>query len=128
MFANGSTKPTTLPDLPWYFMKHIIALDSETRENCHVPRNLHDYSGSSSDTDDETVVDIHPLDLVYIIFLCADDFLRQELADKMAKCQYAVPFILPPEEYRNIKSKNLILHWALKTITRNFYFNENAVN
>ena len=128
VFANESKKPTTLPDLPWYFMKHIIALDSETRENCHVPRNLHDYSGSSSDTDDETVVDIHPLDLVYIIFLCADDFLRQELADKMAKCQYAVPFILPPEEYRNIKSKNLILHWALKTITRNFYFNENVVN
>ena len=110
-------------------MKRIIALDSETRENCHVPRNLHDYSGSSSDTEDETIADIHPLDLVYIIFLCSDDFLRQELADKMAKCQYAVPFILPPEEYRNINSKNLILNWALKTITRNFYYyNENVVN
>ena len=25
--------------------------------------------------------------------LCADDVLRQELCDKMSKCQYAVPFL-----------------------------------
>ena len=123
VLVNENAKPKTLPELPWYFMKHIIALDSETRENCHVPRNEND----NSDDDDETMTNIHPLDLVYSIFLCADDFLRQELADKMVKCQYAVPFILPPEE-KNIKSKNLILHWALRSINRTFCNNENVVN
>ena len=125
--TNGDTVPTTLPELPWYFVKHIVALDSETREECHVPRNQDDDSGSSSDSDGDVIKDIHPLDLVCIVYKCADDFLRQELADKMVKCQYAVPFILPPEETSN-KSKNLILLWALKSITRNFYHNGNVMN
>ena len=32
--------------------------------------------------------------LVSTLFWCADDFLRQELTDKMIMCQYAVTFIL----------------------------------
>ena len=69
---------------------------------------------------------IHPLDLIYIIFLCADDFLRQELSEKMTRCQYAVPFILP-QPYPT-KSESLILHWGLKSMTRNFYSNNIVVN
>ena len=52
---------------------------------------------------------VHPLDLIYIIFLCADDFLQQELADKMSKCQYAVPFILPSPAKKEDGSMNTIL-------------------
>ena len=112
-------KPSTLPELPWYFVRKLIGLDGSIRETGSVPgeiseiksefgeveSNEADEEGDLSWDDDwqesfESVVcdnitdSIHPLDLIYIIFLCADDFLRQELADKMFRCQYAVPFIL----------------------------------
>ena len=114
-------KPTSLPELPWYFIKHVIGLDSDTREECHVmgtsQNSGHDGNDSSSDEDDDNTLGIHPLDLIYIVFLCSDDFLRQELADKMVRCQYAIPFMFPRSA-----SKMTILHWALKSITRGFYY------
>ena len=113
-------KPTSLAELPWYFIKHVIGLDSDTREECHVMENpqnsSHDENDSSSDEDDDNILGIHPLDLIYIIFICADDFLRQELADKMVRCQYAIPFMFPSST-----SKMMILHWALRSISRSFY-------
>ena len=124
-------KPTSLLELPWYFMRHIIGLDSDTRENCHVPSLLDADTDddASDDGEDETVSPtIHPLDLIYIIFLCADDFLRQELSEKMTRCQYAVPFILPDCDEGENRPGNLILHWGLKSMTRNFYSNNNVVN
>ena len=33
-FDDVNKKPTYRQDMPWYFMKHILSLDSETRENC----------------------------------------------------------------------------------------------
>ena len=85
VFEDVNKKPTTLTELPWYFMRHIIGLDSDTRKDCHVPEES-DESGNESENEDEDIITkVHPLDLIYIIFLCADDFLRQELADKMAK-------------------------------------------
>ena len=123
MHNDVDKKPTSVPELPWYFMKHMIGLDSDTRENCHVAR-YHDNGCSESDDsaddiDDGSVYDVHPLDLVYAIFLCADDFLRQELVDKMLKCQYAIPFILPQPKRKN--SAFFLLHWGLQSATRSFY-------
>ena len=143
-------KPISLRELPWYFMKHLIGLDSDTRENCHViysPCNESDDdddsdrdTGESNHTEDSeednsdigddegiqrkkkkdgTITHVHPLDLQKIIMLCADDFLRQELIDKMIRCQYAVPFILPTTH--NSASKNLILLWAMGSSVRTYY-------
>ena len=42
-------KPTRLAELPWFFMKHIIGLGSDTRENSHV-LHCHD-EGSDNDED-----------------------------------------------------------------------------
>ena len=127
-------KPTSLPELPWYFMKHVIAVDSDTREKCHVVDSEGDSSDSSDDDSDDSDDDIsdsvyfrvHPLDLIYTIFLCVDDFLRQELIDKMARCQYAVPFIMPPAQSGDQRS--LMLLWGLKGVTRNFCYNNAVVN
>ena len=120
-------KPTSLPELPWYFIKHIIGLDSDTRENCHVIGSEEDSSDISDEDSDlkeekegKTIAHLHPLDLQKIIMLCADDFLRQELIDKMVRCQYAVPFILPITH--NSISKNLILLWAVKSLVRTYYY------
>ncbi|XP_041319548.1 interferon-induced very large GTPase 1-like, partial [Pyrgilauda ruficollis] len=38
---------------------------------------------------------VHPMDLQMAIFHCADDFLRQTLATKLAFCQLALPLLLP---------------------------------
>ena len=117
-----NTKPTSLPELPWYFIKHVIGLDSDTRENCYVTsiqKNDENDSGSESDDDDDhygIISRIHPLDLEKIIMMCADDFLRQELMDKMIRCQYAVPFIVPTSN-----SENVVFLWALESVIRSFY-------
>ena len=122
-------KPKSLPELPWYFMKHIIGLDSSTRENCHVfESRFNESDDDSQDESDDTITSVHPLDMIYVIFLCADDFLRQELTDKMSRCQYGVPFILPQYDYGQQQPRHLILHWALKSISRNFYFDKKVVN
>ena len=125
-----SRKPTTLPELPWYFIDNILALDSTTRENCHILSDDSYGFGDDSESEDEENINnaIHPLDLIYTIFLCADDFLRQELAEKMTKCQYAVPFILPPSEQNRDQSKNTVLLWGLNCITHVFYNNRKVVN
>ena len=67
---------------------------------------------------DSQIHAVHPLDLIYTIFLCADDFLRQELTDKMSRCQYAVPFILPPP--KQDQARSLMLHWGLKEYNEKF--------
>ena len=153
-------KPTAMPELPWYFIKHILALDSDTRENSRVKIDVtadeneggesatesatetdtdsdsNDNDSNDSDSNDSDSNDsdssyyeallysvdnkIHPLDLIYVIFLCADDFLRQELVDKMAKCQYAIPCILPPAEHSTSPEKSVLFIWALQTISRVF--------
>ena len=118
-------KPNSWATLPLYFITCIMALDSETRERCFV---VSDDDSSDDESCREEPVMIHPLDLIYIVFLCCDDFLRQELADKMLKCQYAVPFVLPSPLVKDSCQKNLVLHWALKGIVRDFYHNNVVKN
>ena len=50
----------------------------------------------------------------------ADDFLRQELADKMSQCQYAIPFILPSMNINWSDDESLILHWGISGIRRSY--------
>ena len=127
VYDSANKRPAALVEFPWYFLKHIIGLDSDTRENCHkvYTGNDDDDMRDSSESEDDCIGDIHPLDLSYIVFLCADDFLRQELVDKMSKCQYAVPFILPAAEE---SAQDLLLHWALKGMTRSYCCNGKVVN
>ena len=96
-----------LINLPWYFMKNIIGFDSRAKAE-----------------DQHSNTRLHPLDLICIIFLCADDFLRQELVNKMSLCQYAIPFILPAPEKEFEDQKSTVLHGALRGITRTFNHNE----
>ena len=129
-FDDVSIKCTDFHQLPWYFMNHIISIDSDTRESCHIEDNNMDGidDSSSDDSEDESVNDVNRLDLIYIVFLCADDFLRQELIEKMIQCQYAVPFILPSAVKMEDKPKTLVLRWALQKSTKTFYQNNVVVN
>ena len=148
--------PSTLPELPWYFMRRLIGLNSTIREKGTVvgtervenlcTENVNEqsemdisFTWKDESSDDEceehlnteeqrttsVVSSVHPLDLIYVIFLCADDFLRQELVDKMSKCQYAVPFILPTPTEKKDESDNELLNWGLQAISRT-YSDENS--
>ena len=165
VFKDVNERPSTLQELPWYFMRRLIELNSSIREKGSIIRRTSriesrigngknmekceeeainsdedifstwsddseevdskDEDPEESESDENKMADnitcsVHPLDFIYIIFLCADDFLRQELADKMSKCQYAVPFILPSPEEKGDESMNTVLHWGLQTISRTY--------
>ena len=149
IYDDVNKKPTSLQELPWYFMKHVIGMDSDARENSYVteedderakksqPRkkqslgltdlpwyfmkNIIGFDTRGKGDEEQQDKNIHPLDLMYVIFLCADDFLRQELVEKMSLCQYAIPFMLPTPDREFEDQKSTVLHWALKGITRAFY-------
>ena len=124
--SDVDTKPGSCKEVAWYFLRHIMRMDSDTRENCNVATNNH-FESDDSDDDDEATSGVNPLDLIYAIFLCADDILRQELAGRMSKCQYAVPFLLPePEAGKNLCRSTLML-WGLSGITKSFYHNNSSV-
>ncbi len=116
--------PTKLDELPWYFLRNIMGVNSSTRELCHIKNDKAQSSDESSDTDDDTnsteiaLPSVHPLDLIAIIYMCADDFLRQEISDKMAKCQYAVPLILPSASCKTTSGH--VLGLSLRSISREY--------
>ena len=133
---DDSGNPSTL----WSFMKNLFSRNSsmeqkETDDKSYQVDNARPYKDDNSFTEGTVSriqqVDrkemtengpnsVHPLDLIYVIFLCADDFLRQELADKMSRCQYAVPFILPSADEIKDESNNTVLSWGLRTISRTY--------
>ena len=48
VYDDINKKPTSLQDLPRYFIKHIIGLDSDTRENCHITQEQDEEEDSDS--------------------------------------------------------------------------------
>ncbi len=124
-------KPQKTSEVPFYFIKGVICLNSQTRENTpfdvtdQTPiwrkplQSLHAMVMSQLEKFEEPdhISGVHPLDLIYLILLCADDFLRQELLDKMSLNQYAVPILLPSPAER---MQPVVLPWGLKAISRIF--------
>ena len=53
VYDDVNKNPTSLSELPWYFMKHIIGLDSDTREKCHIARPQDEGPSDSDDSDDD---------------------------------------------------------------------------
>ena len=47
------------------------------------------------DEDDDYEIAVHPMDSLFALIHCADDFLRQDLYSKLMSCQLAVPLLLP---------------------------------
>ncbi|KAM8889397.1 up-regulator of cell proliferation-like [Synchiropus picturatus] len=58
--------------------------------------------------------DVHPLDLIVALFLCADSCLQQEMALRMSMCQFPLPLLLPPTE----NSQCTLMLWALRGIIK----------
>ena len=76
------------------------------------------FSGAESSFNTcSSIVDnsgIHPMDCLLSLIICSDNFLRQDLFSRLAKCQLAVPFILPDP----FTKKLTIPLWCLRTIIK----------
>ena len=54
-----------------------------------------EHSADDEDDDDDYEIAVHPMDSLFALIHCADDFLRQDLYSKLISCQLAVPLLLP---------------------------------
>ncbi|XP_023801948.1 interferon-induced very large GTPase 1-like, partial [Cyanistes caeruleus] len=112
------SQPSQDTELPGYFLQKLLTVDYQVRYlTCwdesipglaSVPvttkeeDELSDSFDNFLDDLDETAPEcvsrdshVHPMDLQMAIFHCADDFLRQTLATKLAFCQLALPLLVP---------------------------------
>ncbi|RMB94659.1 hypothetical protein DUI87_28894 [Hirundo rustica rustica] len=111
------SQPSKDTELPLYFLQKLLIGDYQVRYlTCWDQNNpgLESMSESTEQEDEpsesfENFLDleeaapecankdghVHPMDLQMAIFHCADDFLRQTLATKLAFCQLALPLLVP---------------------------------
>ncbi|KAM9069056.1 up-regulator of cell proliferation isoform 2-T2 [Sarcophilus harrisii] len=131
--------PQVPTDLPWSFLRKLLALNSEVRNTTLLSDLPQDdrtgeketqvdeqeiYWGTSEDiyslTELVTTPDVplNPLDLLCALLLCSDSFLQQELLVKMSLCQFALPVVLPDSETQN----HTFLLWALRGVMRTWWW------
>ncbi|XP_063278816.1 interferon-induced very large GTPase 1-like [Prinia subflava] len=115
------SQPSKDTELPGYFLQRLLTVDYQVRYlTCRDDSNLklaplpqttteeHQHSDFFEQFFDDSkevapecastldaCTHVHPMDLQMAIFHCADDFLRQTLATKLAFCQLALPLLVP---------------------------------
>ncbi|KAM4878257.1 interferon-induced very large GTPase 1-like isoform 1-T2 [Sylvia borin] len=112
------SQPSQDTELPCYFLQKLLTVDYHVRyltcwdENnpglAPLPRTTEqeDQQSDSFENFLDNLMEappehssrdghVHPMDLQMAIFHCADDFLRQTLATKLAFCQLALPLLVP---------------------------------
>ncbi|RMB94633.1 hypothetical protein DUI87_28868 [Hirundo rustica rustica] len=112
------SQPSKDTELPCYFLQKLLTVDYQVRyltcwdesnpRLAPVPETT-EQEDESSESFENFLEDlkeaapegavrdghVHPMDLQMAIFHCADDFLRQTLATKLAFCQLALPLLVP---------------------------------
>ncbi|XP_065447301.1 up-regulator of cell proliferation-like [Chrysemys picta bellii] len=116
----------TLGDLPWYFLRKVMALNGTTRNTSLGQGELEDEAVSEDeeelDIEDDffslndtcTSDSLHPLDLLCAVLLCSDSFLQQEILSRMSMCQFALPLLLPALD----TPRCTLMLWAMRDIVR----------
>ncbi|XP_057877754.1 interferon-induced very large GTPase 1-like isoform X2 [Melospiza georgiana] len=112
------SQPSQDTELPLYFLQKLLTMDYRVRyltcwERSNpsfppVPQTTEQENQQSDSFENflEELMEaapecasrdshVHPMDLQMAIFHCADDFLRQTLATKLAFCQLALPLLVP---------------------------------
>uniref|UniRef100_A0A8C5IY50 VLIG-type G domain-containing protein n=1 Tax=Junco hyemalis TaxID=40217 RepID=A0A8C5IY50_JUNHY len=112
------SQPSQDTELPLYFLQKLLTVDYQVRyltcwERRHPGLASILQSGEQEHQQSDSFENflgklmeaapeharrdghVHPMDLQMAIFHCADDFLRQTLATKLAFCQLALPLLVP---------------------------------
>uniref|UniRef100_A0A8D0HEV8 Uncharacterized protein n=1 Tax=Sphenodon punctatus TaxID=8508 RepID=A0A8D0HEV8_SPHPU len=113
--------PQMLKDLPWHFLRKLLALNGMARNTTLV------HGESEEDLSEEEVggdmfclmevvaqESLNPVDVLCTVLLCSDNFLQQEIFSKMSMCQFALPLLLPPLD----TPKCTLMLWAMRDIVR----------
>ena len=123
-----SLKETSITDpkqLPFLIIQKLLAYDGLCRSNLMpLAQALHcisDISGDDNRDDEQSLKEqdivatsIHPIDCLLAIILCSDDFLTADLLSRLAKCQYALPFLIP----NPFKDEFFVPLWAMSYIIK----------
>ncbi|XP_074854717.1 up-regulator of cell proliferation-like [Carettochelys insculpta] len=121
---NKST-PQTLEDLPWHFLRKVMALNGTARNTSLVTVASDDQrtNGDEEDMDFDNIFmvpdtvtsdSLHPLDVLCAILVCSDSFLQQQVLSKMSMCQLALPLLLPALD----TPRCTLMLWAMRDIVR----------
>uniref|UniRef100_A0ABM5EIL1 Interferon-induced very large GTPase 1-like n=1 Tax=Pogona vitticeps TaxID=103695 RepID=A0ABM5EIL1_9SAUR len=126
--SSGSLKEcrsAALGDLPWHFLRKVLALNVSARNTTVEEENLEQRMKVKEEEKrfDESIffnsetdvrVSVNPLDVLCAVLLCSDSFLQQEIFSKMSLCQFALPLLLPPLE----TPKCTLMLWAMRGIVK----------
>lgn len=116
--------PTSPQELPHLVLHKLMAYDHRCRSDL-MPKIIHCKKADSDDEDEDEDDDdevtgehetIHPVDSLLALLICSDNFLRQDLLSRLAKCQLAVPFILPDPFTQQLS----LPLWAMRSIIKDW--------
>ncbi|TFJ96652.1 sulfurase [Platysternon megacephalum] len=118
--------PQALGDLPWHFLRKVMALNGTARNTSFWQRATGDQASSEENggqggggnvlhhSNSNARASLHPLDVLCAVLLCSDSFLQQEILSRMSMCQFALPLLLPALDTR----KGTLMLWAMRDIVR----------
>ena len=98
--------PTEPKQLPFVALQKLMSFD------CQCRSDLMEASRAAKPRD--KLDRIHPVDNLLALIICSDHFLQQDLFSRLAKCQLAVPFILPDPFTKEL----LLPLWAMRSIKK----------
>ena len=129
----GRLELTDSEKLPFLVLHKIMSYDSLCRSalmqvkpslssSFSFPSSSSSLSSSSSEEDISdltcTTTGINPVDCILALILCSDDFLRQDIFSRLAKCQLSVPLVIPDPFTKQLT----IPLWAMRSIIKEWKF------
>ncbi|XP_068099974.1 interferon-induced very large GTPase 1-like [Hyperolius riggenbachi] len=116
-------KPKTIEDLPWNYLRKLIALNRTARDillnesqdsiiDNAVSNGLFNISLLQGGVYYEN--SIHPLDVLCVLLHCSDRFLQQEIVTRMSMCQFSIPLLLPTGD----SSHCTLMLWAMRDLVK----------
>ncbi|KAM9147481.1 up-regulator of cell proliferation-like isoform 1-T1 [Pangshura tecta] len=118
--------PQALGDLPWHFLRKVMALNRMARNTNFWQEATGDQASGKENgrlgdggnilhhSNSDARASLHPLDVLCAVLLCSDSFLQQEILSRMSMCQFALPLLLPALD----SPKCTLLLWAMRDIVR----------
>ena len=114
--ADSACTPEKLPGV---ILHKLMSYDSKCRSDVTLVSKIPQKANKQgiTEVEPEEILGIHPMDCLLAIFLCCDDFLLQDLFSRLAKCQFAVPFLLTDP----FTKKLTFPLWAMRSIVKEFF-------
>ncbi|KAM4690555.1 interferon-induced very large GTPase 1-like [Rhinophrynus dorsalis] len=137
-------QPETESELPSCFLQMLMILDYRFRylvykdvSKINISNDVSSKMGDANENfdtiddflnnicEDKTVTainntSIHPMDLQMAIYHCADDFMRQYMFNKLALCQFALPFIVPTADGSGLE----LPLWSFRQVQKSILYRD----